>query len=1025
MTFNGLGGSAAIAKEKLDPRVHEYLSQSDDAVRHYFVNGDLVSRLGDGHLGGHTYLLQDPALDTARPLPFAEAHFLDTIQRIVDQGKGFQDDFAQTPDYLSLPYTQGIASQFSSILNGQELDTVEAGLRSVAALMAVLTLLPRTPDGVPGIGQGELDRLLQAVFLNFAESEPVENWISRANWVAAAAIPFEAILGRVPPQVTGASSLVLLGTAVLLDGLELGVDQLQAYLNAHPDLKETVGDIANSAGLADFMTMASEFGTSAIDIVRSLAGDDSVFPEVQLVDGATEEGGSAEILLRVVDRQVRFGGESLMLTVLDPDKLALFGPGVFTVNAAAGQYRVQLDAGSEGRSIGVRGLTDADANDDFVLIQVSSFPISTLFENIADEVLTVASVDVRDLYQSEFPTLLTGTMMADTIKGEDGNEELRGFAGSDALNGHGGDDLIDAGTGNDIVDGGEGNDILLGDAGEDALRGGDGDDRLDGGLDGDVLYGAAGRDTLLGGVGTGADFLAGGSGDDILRGGPGSDLLDADGNYDVEQRGWDFDILLGPMPLQNGTVQDIIEIPTGVSLDWRFVGEEKSDLDPPAETDGNDHVDGGEGADLITGWGGDDVLLGGEGNDRISGGWGADWILGGADHDWLTGGEGDDRIQGDAGHDLIYGNEGSDHIQGGDGHDLVFGDQPASLPGMTPVPGHDSLRGGAGNDELVGGDGDDFLGGDDGDDVLWGDDGRDLLVGGTGADVLYGGADDDHVEGGDGQDELAGDSGNDTLIGGAGADVIEGGDGDDLVLGGLGADWILGGDGADELRGGGDGDTLHGGGGADRLYGGEGQDHLYGDGVGGGLGDDFLDGGSGDDLLTGGQGHDVLLGGAGRDVLQGEGGDDDLQAGSGDDQVYAGAGHDQVLAGPGDDRIDGGDGDDRLDGGAGDDVDFRRERLGLSDRWCRPGHIERGRWRRQLPIRPGYGPGADNRCRQQRQRYRSHRTGRPDPTRTRVPSPTGRRSCCGSRQRPCTALDPGSIRRQRKPKWTRCGNRTY
>jgi Ca2+-binding RTX toxin-like protein len=66
-------------------------------------------------------------------------------------------------------------------------------------------------------------------------------------------------------------------------------------------------------------------------------------------------------------------------------------------------------------------------------------------------------------------------------------------------------------------------------------------------------------------------------------------------------------------------------------------------------------------------------------------------------------------------------------------------------------------------------------------------------------------------------------------------------------------------------------DILRGGAGDDTLYGGEGNDVLFGD-----IGSDTLVGGNGDDLLRGGAGSDILIGGHGRDTFvlaAGEGGD--------------------------------------------------------------------------------------------------------------------------------------------------------
>lgn len=72
-------------------------------------------------------------------------------------------------------------------------------------------------------------------------------------------------------------------------------------------------------------------------------------------------------------------------------------------------------------------------------------------------------------------------------------------------------------------------------------------------------------------------------------------------------------------------------------------------------TERNDLVFGYNGADDLTGNGGDDILAGGVENDTLSGNDGADWLFGGADDDLLIGGAGNDVFDGGAGSDTaIY-----------------------------------------------------------------------------------------------------------------------------------------------------------------------------------------------------------------------------------------------------------------------------------------------------------------------------------------------------------------------------------
>ena len=66
------------------------------------------------------------------------------------------------------------------------------------------------------------------------------------------------------------------------------------------------------------------------------------------------------------------------------------------------------------------------------------------------------------------PLILTGTEIADTLIGGDGNDTLSGLGGSDILKGGAGDDTLLGGAGKDYLTGGEGNDIL--DGGQDFDR---------------------------------------------------------------------------------------------------------------------------------------------------------------------------------------------------------------------------------------------------------------------------------------------------------------------------------------------------------------------------------------------------------------------------------------------------------------------------------------------------------------------------------------------------------------------------
>jgi Ca2+-binding RTX toxin-like protein len=360
--------------------------------------------------------------------------------------------------------------------------------------------------------------------------------------------------------------------------------------------------------------------------------------------------------------------------------------------------------------------------------------------------------------------------------------------------------------------------------------------------------------------------------------------------------------------------------------------------------------------------------------------------------------------------------------------DLFNIERLPGVPSTGNVETDQWLDGSPGGDYMVTGDFDQQARGGAGDDTIVGSDNSgNILIGGAGADRIEGGgwADhaaeywereylgrpmglgDDKIYGGAGDDQIWGESQatqaalndagvaptgitGDWLTGGSGADRIYGSAGNDVLLGGIGEDTLVGGPGMDVLLGDDDfqirpegnywrvvhpnfGDATPGfggfelglfpvvnstsiapdliwaatgdpdftyyknGGGADVLIGGAGRDILIGQ-----AGDDTLYGGDDDDILAGWEGDDELLGGAGDDLIAGDFGRYEqvnqrtvpgtllVQAGvmgaaaaygsavdlTGDDLLDGGAGDDVLYGEGGDDCVLGGDGDDTLYGDA-------------------------------------------------------------------------------------------------------------
>ena len=420
------------------------------------------------------------------------------------------------------------------------------------------------------------------------------------------------------------------------------------------------------------------------------------------------------------------------------------------------------------------------------------------------------------------------------------------------------------------------------------VDGGKGNDNVVGGKLADVLRGGAGNDTLSGGAG--ADILIGGAGADVLRGGAGVDVV----SYYERKKPVTADL--------DGAKRD---------------DGEKGEHDTIAADVEN--LEGGKGADKLTGNAKANVLWDGAGNDTVRG-------VGG--DDTLYDGTGADRLSGGAGFDIVsYAGRAKGVVADLDG---AKGDDGEKGEKDTIATDVEMLVGGAGGDKLTGNGRDNLLRGLGGNDVLNGGGGSDLLLGEAGADVMSGGAGEDFVsyynhdadvtadidaevgddgawfgegdtirtdieglEGGNGADTLTGDAGPNDLWGGPGNDVLNGSDGDDDLNGGAGADVMKGGAGRDvvsyfwhtkavtaDL----DGD-------ADDGEKGE-RDTVATDVEG-------LRGGPGNDTLTGNAEANVIWGAAGNDVIRGGAGDDKLQGSNGNDKLYGDAGDDDLLGEPG------------------------------------------------------------------------------------------------------------------------------
>jgi Ca2+-binding RTX toxin-like protein len=159
-------------------------------------------------------------------------------------------------------------------------------------------------------------------------------------------------------------------------------------------------------------------------------------------------------------------------------------------------------------------------------------------------------VSIEDLGGTVFADLLAGNSGNNAIWSNRGNDELFGRSGNDYLYGEGGNDKLHGDSGNDWLHGGAGVDVLDGGAGLDGAAyydGGSVTQSLDGSL---TAKGYAIGDQLilienLGGSNTGNDTLAGNSGANELYGEGGNDTLFGRAGIDSIYGGFGADTIIG------------------------------------------------------------------------------------------------------------------------------------------------------------------------------------------------------------------------------------------------------------------------------------------------------------------------------------------------------------------------------------------------------------------------------------------------------------------------------------------------
>ncbi|ALA57586.1 calcium-binding protein [Nitrospira moscoviensis] len=967
-TFNALGGQLGLQRNSsgFNPSILNGLGAS----AHFVIDGDLVSRLGGGHVGGSVYQLD--FVSTQINPETGQPYFLDLIGgHRIETGfyanlaplVTFDEARALTPTevsqyYLPMASLQKTAALLGNILNGKDIAPLESVPRLVAGLFAGMTF------GDPA----ELDKLAKVVLSNLHAAGKLSDGAYTA-WNGAR-LP----LAIVSKPFTLAITPVSLLAAGLLDAMDAGLDAIQSALSSvRQFFNLTTGPTVPLNMSQHELEMKARVFLASVP--GALSASDPLAQELASMQVNPDE---------LAQRLLTTTGSTWRTEILAYLREQLPNPAdKVEANGLAVAFYETLSA--------TPGLDSSDFNlfaqerDAFITDTASGFAnaMSDFTQKIANVAFnlgqTLASFTDIQLIDQAYAAELNDPRLSSSARGavEDARDIVR-RAGQTVViqTGVGGNPFETPG----YVPGGASSATVEEKLGEDfrlslPFAAGAGGQRVSLQLQGPQVnqlrvmtaegtqaIGANGMFQLV--VPEGADqvrftLLAS---DEISSDATvtlSATLMDensqathttqiestitvkafvgnTDNRYETYTEDWSS--------ITDPTVG--VAMGAGGLLHQTLIGGAGPDFATAfANAFGDDTIYGNGGNDILSAARGHDVLYGGEGDDRLRGDHVDDIVdepWEGPDPDPRGTFRGRDYVDGEGGNDVLGGGGGDDRLIGGPGDDELWGDAytngyviqhpdgSATLVSMTGVlqPGDDVLEGGEGNDTLSG---------DGGDDTLDGGPGADLLIGDTqqGLELIYPMVPgDDYLVGGDGNDELQGNAGHDVLLGGDGDDRLYGDDsgvdpsqeGDDWLEGGDGADFVAGRGGDDTLIGGNDADVLFADAGNDTLIGGDGDDTGFGgegdDEIIAGAGADQFDGEAGDDVMFGDDGNDLLLGGDGLDELDGGAGDDVLLGGADNDTLFGGEGNDELQGNAGDDLLAGDTGDDRIFGQKGNDELF-------------------------------------------------------------------------------------------------------
>ncbi|MDH4085248.1 MAG: DUF2974 domain-containing protein, partial [Nitrospira sp.] len=153
-TFNAFGGVQGIEQNLAPGQSYDSARLAGIDVNHFRVASDMVSRLGEGHVGGNVRVIDFPTTD------FIAAHRLET-SFLNPTNTAYQLTalpFA-TPNYLHVSSGQQLGAALGNLFNDGTYNEFEAALRTTGALLLVLQLAPAN----------EIDQVMDAMLPQYAQ----------------------------------------------------------------------------------------------------------------------------------------------------------------------------------------------------------------------------------------------------------------------------------------------------------------------------------------------------------------------------------------------------------------------------------------------------------------------------------------------------------------------------------------------------------------------------------------------------------------------------------------------------------------------------------------------------------------------------------------------------------------------------------------------------------------------------------------------------------------------------------------